>query len=144
MRRWFCCTPLALLTAAALGLAGCGSPATVSRPAASPSAPEMVFFKLTDHGYHAYDIPATVGQPVMLMVANHGTHPHQLHAAIPMATLQVDDPTSTVAAAPSQASSRFDVTVAPGGEVDVSFVPATPGRYPLAGDVMSGGALVVD
>jgi len=144
MRCLLRCTPLAVVTAAGLALAGCGSPASVSRPAASPTGPEMVFFKLTDHGYHAYDIPATVGQPVMLMVANHGTHAHQLHGVIPMATLQVDGPTSTAAAPPSQASGRFDVTVAPGGEVDVSFVPATPGRYPLAGDVMSGGALVVD
>jgi hypothetical protein len=67
-------------------------------------------------------------------VANHGTHAHQLHGVTPMATLQVDDPTSTAAAAPSQASSRFDVSITPGA----------PGRHPLAGDVMSGGAPVVD
>lgn len=103
----------------------------------------MVYFKITDAGYHAYDIPATLGRPVMLMVVNHGTRAHELHASLPMTMLQIDNPYVTTQQPIEATSNLLDVTVPPTHEIDVIFTPSQAGTFPLADDTMAGGAIVV-
>jgi len=138
---------------AVLAVAGCGSAVQqASTPAGArqaveaasdPTQPQMVYFRITDAGYSAYDIPATLGRPVMLMLVNHGTRAHEVHANLPMTMLQIDNPYVTTQQPIVAASSLLDVTVPPTHEIDVIFTPVRAGTFPLADDTMAGGAFVV-
>ena len=148
-----------LLTAATVAvgvLAGCGSTqaqvhsvsvhqaAAPATPTSGDAEPNMVMITLADRGYHASDIAVELNQPVMFMLVNRGARPHELHADLPVSSLEVDDPAATGAqAAAVDRPGTLDVTVPAGHEIDVTFVPTQAGRFSLSDGQLAAGALVV-
>jgi hypothetical protein len=134
-------------TFAGVILAGCGSSqAPVQHTAIRASAtaePAMVMITLTDRGYRASDIDVALRQPVMFMIVNRGAHPYELRAAVPVSSLQVDDPAATGAQAAAYRPGTLDVTTPAGHEIDVTFVPSQPGRFDLSVGDLPAGAVVV-
>ena len=104
----------------------------------------MVMITLADRGYRATDIDVTLGQPVMFMVVNRGARSHELHAAVPVSSVQVDDPLATGAQAATYLSKSLDVTVLAGHEIDVTFVPSLAGTFAMSDGQVAAGAIVVD
>jgi len=137
--------------AGAILLAGCGpAQAPVRQAAVQPAAttvataePAMVMITLTDRGYRASDIDVALRQPVMFMIVNRGAHPYELRAAVPVFSLQVDDPAATDAQPAAYRPGTLDVTTPAGHEIDVTFVPSQPGRFNLSVGDLPAGAVVV-
>jgi len=118
--------------------------AAAATPAPADAAPAMVMITLTDRGYRATDIDVTLGQPVMFMVVNRGARPHELHAAVPVSSLEVGDPTTSGAAqAADYRAGPLDVTIPAGHEIDITFVPSHAGRFAMSDDQVPAGAIVV-
>lgn len=85
----------------------------------------------------------TKDQPVMLMVTNNGSSSSTIKARIPVADLQVDNPTTGILGALTQTSSTVSVTVPPGPEVDVTFTPTSAGQYQVTIGGRQAGEFVV-
>jgi hypothetical protein len=103
----------------------------------------MVMITLADIGYRPSDIDVALRQPVMFMVVNRGARPHKLHAAVPLSSLEVDDPAATGAQVVDYRPGTLDVTVPAGHEIDVTFVPIHAGRFSLSDGATPAGAVVV-
>jgi len=104
----------------------------------------MVMVTLGDRGYRASDIDVVSQQSVMFMIVNKGQQPHDFRASLPMSSLQIDEPTASGRLAATSPSEVLDVTVPPGGEIDVTFVPTRTGRFALSVGEVPAGAIVVD
>ena len=136
---------IALATLAALAsLAGCGGAvaAPVSTASQSPD-PDMVMVNLGDLGFRTSTIAMTAQQPVMLMVVNRGQKPHEFSLNMRVGQLEVATPTQAAGAAPIASSNDVDIKVAPGQEIDASFVPLTAGSFGLTADHIPAGHVVV-
>ena len=132
--------------AAACGPAATPTPAPVTAPGAATAAdapPAMLMLILKPQGPSAVEMPARAGQPVMIMAVSRDTREHRLHAALPLSSLQIQDPGVPAVAPTSSTSGSFDVDLAPGHEVDVMFTPSAPGRYPIDDAGVTVGMLVI-
>lgn len=137
------------LVALALAAAACGpaaAPAPVPAPAAATATdapPAMLMLILSAQSRSALEMPARAGRPVMIMAVGRDTREHRLHAVLPLSSLQVQDPGVTAVAPTSSAAGSFDVDLAPGHEVDVTFTPSAPGRYAIYDAGVTVGMLVI-
>lgn len=127
-------------TVAAAGLPGQSTPVSTSEQ--SPD-PDMVMVNLGDLGFHTSTISMTAQQPVMLMVVNRGQKTHEFGLSMRVARLQVASPAETGEAPLVASSDDVDIEVAPGQEIDATFVPLTAGSFGLIADKVPAGHVVV-